>query len=282
MKLLFTSLGVVLFVLGSWFAVEFYLFQEQRAEHEVLVQKIAEQECVSNELAQIEKQGDYQKKYETILNAELEALEKKIPPMAEESNILALLGKIASKSKVVLHDFQTGKVRPKNTWFELPVTVTLSASFPDLVSFLEGISQQDRLVVVQDLEYGPEQVEIRLMAYFGNWHPETALSPVASYHCGEYTIPASIDVVLAIPKSPIMVQKLTRDPFIVPENTLHLSGVMQGEDEWLALLEDDREEGIIVKIGDLLPDGFMVKQIDRNFVSLSKGTEAKQLTWSNE
>lgn len=282
MKLLFTSLGVVLFVLASWFAADFYLFRQQRLEHEVLIQKISEQECVSNEFAQIEKQGNYQKKYDAILNAELDALEKKIPPTAEVSKVLALVSKIASESKVILHDFQMGKVAPKNTWFELPVRVTLSGSFPDLVSFLERIAQQNRLMVVQDLKYGPQQVEIRLLAYFGNWRPEMAPVLAASYRCGEYVIPANIDAVLVIPKISGTVQKLMRDPFIVPEGALHLVGVIDQSDEWLALLEDDRGKGRAVKVGDLLPNGFVVKQIDKNSVSILKGSETKRLTWSNE
>ena len=66
---------------------------------------------------------------------ELEALEKKIPPTAEVSNLLALLSHMADASRIGLHGFQVGKIQSQNTRFELPVTLKLTASFPKLIHF---------------------------------------------------------------------------------------------------------------------------------------------------
>ncbi len=286
MKVFVVSMILILTIVGSWTAANLYLFEQQRSEHAVLLQKISEQACINNELDLIAQQGDYQKKYDAILNAELVALEKKIPATAETSGLLGQLSWIAEESKVGLHDFQAGKAQAKEFWFELPITLTLSASFPELVDFLRRVTGEERLMVVQDLKYGPGSVEIHLLAYYGNWRPEASLVLTGPYRCGEYVVPANLDSILTIPTTQTVVQKLDRDPFIVPEapialQDLHLTGVLEEGEQWMALLEDDRGVGRVVKVGDTVVDGFVVKQITKKAVSLEKDTETEQLTWSN-
>lgn len=282
MKVFLKSLFLCFFILASWFAANIYLFEQQKSEQKVLLKKLSEQECVYNDLLQIEKQGDYQKKYDAILDAELSAIEKKIPQTEERSNILEVLSQLSDETKVVLDDFQTGKATlQKEPWFELPVTLKLSASFLNLVRFLEKISQQERLMIVKDLKYGPEQVEVHLVAYFGNWRPEAVPDLTKTYHCGEYIIPANVASVLSILQTPKTIQKLTRNPFIVPEK-FYLTGILLLEDgEWMALLEDMRGLGQVVKVGDSVVDGFVVRQISKKSVVLSDGIETKKLTWSH-
>jgi Tfp pilus assembly protein PilO len=281
MKVFLKSLLVCSFVLASWFSADTYLFDQQRSERKILLQKISEQECIYNKLLQIEKQGDYQKKYNEILNAELVAIEKRIPQTDERSNILEILTQLSNETNVTLEDFQTGKPGLEGAWFELPITITLTASFPNLVRFINKISQQERLMIVKDVKYGPEEVEIRLVAYFGSWRPKVTYQSEKIYHCGDYTVPGNLASVLSIPHTSKMVQKLSRDPFIVPEK-FYLTGLLLLEDnQWMALLEDLKGFGQVVKVGDSVVDGFVVKKIAKNLVLLSDGMQTKHLTWSN-
>lgn len=281
MKLFLSSLGVFLFVLASWLIADVFLFQRERDTKRDWLKQISERECILNELLQVEKRGDYQKKYGAILNAEWGALENKIPPTAEASRVLALLHKVAAESKVVLHDFQVGKAEFKETWFELPIAITLTASFPGLMNFLKGVAEQERFIMVQGLKYGPGKIEVKLLVYFGNWRRESVVLKVNEYRCGDYTIPEKLDLVLAIPKVQGPLQKLGRNPFIVPEVLFHLTGVILEGDEWVALLEDEKGVSRVVREGDEVMDGFEVKKILKDSIFLSDGDETKQLTWSN-
>lgn len=290
MKTFLSSVFVFVFVVSSWFTANFFLFTAQRQTHQVLMAKIEDNNCIKNELEQIQKQTNYQAKYANIVRTEQEFLENEVPKTAEISSVLAILGKLANEANVSLHDFQVGKTHARGVWFETPVRVTLTADFLPLTDFLEKINLSDRLIVVQDLQYGDTQAELELLVYFGNWPStkEPMRSAASNYHhCGDYVIPAKIDSVLTTTQRRTLVHKWDRNPFVLPENipslaNIHLVGIIWLENNtWIALLEDDKGVGRIVQAGSPVVDEFVVQRIGPNSVSVIKEGQTRQLKWSN-
>ncbi|MEI6806051.1 MAG: hypothetical protein WCK49_06045 [Myxococcaceae bacterium] len=211
MKIFVMSLGILFATVSAWLVADLCLFQEQKAEHEILVKKIADQNCVYSELIEIEQQGQYRRNFDAILNAEYEALQKKIPETTEASSVLELLTQIAEDTEVILGDVKTQKGH---------FQVTLLTRFPNLVKFLKEIAKQEQIIVVENLKYGFERVEIDIKTYSKNWTLKPRLMLPALYHCGEIKIPAEIDVILAIPEFRYVFKNLVRDPFVVPSTSV--------------------------------------------------------------
>lgn len=295
MKLFLLSLFMVMLVVGSWFSADFLIFKKQRSTHQALLVKMKEKECVAQELEQIQKQGNYSEKYRYILSTEQEDLESRIPQTAEVSNLLGVLSRIADETKISLHDFQTGKILDKNKWFELPITLTLSASYPELVLFLEKIALEKRLMLVQDLKYEKKQAELRLMVYFGDWQGKALNAVTAPYHCGQLAAISNLKSVFTPSNSSekLDFQKiLKRDPFVgstvIPAaisshpnllKALKLTGMIRIGPQWMALLEYENGDGKLVQMGDEVAEGFVVQKFSNNAVWVAKGNQTKKLGW---
>lgn len=287
MKTLFLSLLVCLVVVGTWFTADFFLFKKERISHQILLDKLNQKFCVVNDLTQLEKQPDYLQSYATTLEAELKSIQSQIPRSARISGLLALTSKLAEQEKITLHDFQTDNILNQGIYFELPIRLTVTASFEQLVRFLEALALQDRLLVVKDLEYEKSLAHIKLAAYFADWREEELFQFTIPYYCGEYQALkgfSSIVTTIFKPKAVETELNMIRDPFVPISHSedldaLHLTGLFETRGDWLALLEYEDGSGKIVSVNDNIADGFVVKKIDSHGLWVSKNGHSREITW---
>ena len=290
MKTFLSSLFVFVFIIGTWFAGNFFLFGTERHTYRELVAQLEDKNCLKNELLQVEKQKKYKIKYAKIIRTEQEFLEKRIPKTAELAAMLVTLQQLAEDSNLSLHEFQVGKSHSLGVWSEIPVRVTISGDFLPFSSFLDKINNQERLIVVHNLKYGDAQAELELLIYFGNWpfHEERRERfDVNQHHCGDDLISTKMDSIVTRLPNKNLVHSWSKNPFILPENIpslshIHLTGVVCLEDNtWMALLENDQGIGTIVQVGSPVVDGFVVQEITAELISLIKDGQVRQLKWSN-
>lgn len=284
MKTLILSLMVFVMVVSTWSGAYFLWFQDQIRDRQILLHKIAQQECANNELEKIAREN-YPKKYEQILGSLEGPLEKKIPKIAKISSILSRLSQIAENTKVSLNGFQAGAAISRPNWFELPIILTIVGDFPQVMSFLDKVAGLERVIKVQDFSYEANQASLTLITYYGNLPMRDIEHMQKPYQCGSnlFDLGSIVEKPLVTSRQNLL-RTLKRNPFIEPHpqmsaQGLHLVGLLEQNGTWLALLEDDASVGQIVSVGDSVVGNFVVQSIDKDSVMLIKDGLQKELVW---
>src|SRR3989338_7935412 len=180
MKIFFMSIGVLICIMGSWFAANFFYFGQERTKYQRLVSQIKEESCVNQELSRLPK-GAY---YDSILKEEQGLLEKKIPSAPDLASILDMMSHAAKDAGALLGNFEPGEPKEQLHWFELPIHVSFTATFPQLIAILQAFSRAERIIVLKDLEFNGKEAYMQFFIYFGEGYFRTMpRDAMGTYYC---------------------------------------------------------------------------------------------------
>jgi hypothetical protein len=108
-----------------------------------------------------------------VLEAHLTELETRIPEAAGESDFLAQLAQLASRSKVQIHDYRPGAVVDRGSYNDMEISFSANGRYESICRFLAGLESLERLCKVTGLDVAsvddpdqPYPFEVTLSIYF--------------------------------------------------------------------------------------------------------------------
>lgn len=117
---------------------------------------------------------DFEKTKQEIVKAEqrVATLRKRIPQQLNERQFLNDLSRLADEEGVALLDLRPGTVSREAEYSEMPIQLTIRATYPRLCRLLLGIAQMQRLVAVSEIHISStpdtdfHTAEIELVIYY--------------------------------------------------------------------------------------------------------------------
>ncbi len=279
MRSVLKSILVILVIVASWVGAYELVFKNQLAEKARLVKQMREQACVVDELKKLSREAT-PARYESILSPALETLVEKVPATPDVSELITELTALSKKAKISLVSYETTQNQES-----ILAEIRVAGGVKQVFEFLAGLSNLERLVLVERFNYENRSAEIWLKAPWGQFNLGEVLARHIPYHCGaaEQLNFSSIE----IPWLSVLSQKIspvTRNPFLersqhITARGLHLVGLVQQRSAWLALVEDEHGFGQVIRVGDKLSNGFQVLGISRQGLSLASGNIRQTMTW---
>jgi len=109
---------------------------------------------IKDEISDLNEKLVYLKGYEKNSEEMLDMLDKynrALPESAEENNVILELSKLASNNTIKLNEIIFDESKEENTLRKLPLSINLTGEYFDLIRFISGIIDNQRIFVVKSL-----------------------------------------------------------------------------------------------------------------------------------
>ena len=146
------KIAVVGLILGLMVSGHYYLiYLDQDKEIGKLGRKLAtleeelqEKQEIAGNLSKFKKKVEY-------LNQKLEEKKKNLPDDSNMDQLLKTLNELSEKSDIRILSFTPMPEIKKNFYAEIPVAMKISGNYSEILTFLDKISKEDRIINVSDI-----------------------------------------------------------------------------------------------------------------------------------
>ncbi len=154
------KIAVVGLILGLMVGGHYYLiYLDQDKEVGQLGRKLAtleeelqEKQEIAGNLSKFKKKVEY-------LNQKLEEKKKNLPDDSNMDQLLKTLNELSEKSDIRILSFTPMAEIRKNFYAAIPVSMQISGNYSEILTFLDKISKEDRIINVSDISMTKPEVK---------------------------------------------------------------------------------------------------------------------------
>lgn len=135
---------------GYYFALFQPRVQELRgleAQYDKLGQELRENQAIADNLPQVQEEV-------RRLDERLTEAKKKLPEQDEIPSLLQKISDLGKEAGLEFLLFRPGTPVPKDFYAEVPLELQISGSYHDLATFFDKIGRLDRIVTIEDIDFG--------------------------------------------------------------------------------------------------------------------------------